>query len=79
MAQQPMGYRGRQVLAFVESSHARNGIAPSYGQIAAKLGMTTADVCRVVRRLEQRGLLQRRGVGHRRNRGWHSPVIVPVG
>jgi DNA-binding Lrp family transcriptional regulator len=63
-APRELGYRGVQVLAYVRSTIAEEGQAPSYGMIAAKLGMCSREnVLRVVERLESRGLLRRAGVG----------------
>lgn len=59
-----LGYRGRQVMAFVRKCIADHGRAPSYGEIKRELGFACeADVCRVVQRLEGRGLLKRVGRG----------------
>lgn len=59
-----LGFRGRQVLAFVRKHITENGRAPSYGEIRRELRFAnTADVCRVVQRLERRGLLHRVGRG----------------
>lgn len=71
-----LGYRGQQVLEYVSTTVERRGHAPSYADIANHLDMTVSDVCNVVRRLEHRGVLKRRTVGVRKNRGWHAPVIV---
>lgn len=78
MATQPLGFRGHQVLEYVTATVERRGHAPSYTDIASHLGMSVSDVCNVVRRLEHRGMLCRRTVGHRKHRGWHTPVIVLV-
>lgn len=75
----PLGYRGRQILDYVQVTIERRGYAPTYAMIGDKLGMTQADVCNAVHRLERRGLLRRRSIGVRKNRGWHEPVIVLVG
>ena len=59
-----LGFRGVQVLAFVRKCIVEHGRAPSYGMIMRELDFaTTADVCRVVQRLEGRGLLRRAGAG----------------
>lgn len=59
-----LGFRGVQVLAYVRKCIAEEGRAPSYGMIQRELDFaSTADVCRVVQRLEQRGLLKRTGAG----------------
>ena len=72
----PLGYRGQQVLEYIEAAIQHHERAPSYAQIADALGMSSvADVCNVVRRLERRGLLRRTDTGSRHRRGWHSPVI----
>lgn len=76
-APRALGYRGRQVLDYVNSAAASGKRPPSYAMIAAALGMSsTADVCHVIRRLERRGLLMRCDSGSRHSRGWHQPVIV---
>ncbi len=62
-----LGYRGHQVLDFVRSSLAVQGDVPSYGAIRDALGFSAnADVCRVVARLERRGLLARVGQGRQK-------------
>lgn len=71
-----LGYRGQQVLGYIEDVIARDGIAPTYRMIAEVLDMDSADVCKVVARLEQRGILKRRQVTRRQSVGWHKPVIV---
>lgn len=59
-----LGYRGFQVIAFIRKCIAEEGMAPSYGMIRDELGfLHEADVCRVVKRLEGRGLLRRAGKG----------------
>ena len=59
-----LGYRSVQVLAFVHSTIASDGIAPSYTMIADHLGISSrAKVCEIVKRLERRGLLSRVGGG----------------
>lgn len=59
-----LGYRGAQVLSYVQSTIADEGQAPSYSMICNELGIgTKADVARVVARLERRGLLRRTGRG----------------
>lgn len=59
-----LGYRGFQVLAYVRSSIAEQGHAPSYGMICNHLGISDkAAVARIVERLERRGLVNRAGVG----------------
>ena len=66
-APRELGYRGRQVLAYVQCVIAEEGTAPSYSMIRDELGFPSrAEVCRVVQRLESRGLLSR--VGHGRIR-----------
>lgn len=73
----PLGYRGQQVLEYIEAAIHHHERAPSYAQIADDLGMSSiADVCNVIRRLERRGLLNRRDTGTRHRQGWHLPVIV---
>ena len=59
-----LGYRGHQVLAFVRTTIATHGQAPSYRMICAHLGINTkGEVAEIVERLEGRGLLRRVGVG----------------
>lgn len=59
-----LGYRGRQVLAFVRDCIAEEGLPPSYTMIRDELGFNDrSEVCRVVERLEDRGLLFRAGEG----------------
>ena len=59
-----LGFRGVQVLAYVRKCITDEGRAPSYLQIMRELDFATvADVCRVVQRLEGRGLIRRAGVG----------------
>ena len=63
-APRELGYRGVQVLAYVRSTIDRDGLAPSYGMICARLGFSRREnVLRVVARLESRGLLHRAGSG----------------
>lgn len=79
MHERMLGFRGQQVLEYVETEIAAGRRPPSYAQIADALGMnSTADVCNVVRRLEQRGYLKRSDIGARHRRGWHRPVLVMV-
>jgi SOS-response transcriptional repressor LexA len=64
MASRIMGYRCIQVLGYVRAVIDDEGRAPSYSMIRDELGFTDkGDVCRVVKRLEQRGLLHRAGSG----------------
>ena len=63
-APRELGFRGRQVLAYIRLCIATDGRAPSYDMIADELGFTGKEhVCRVVQRLEQRGLISRVGAG----------------
>lgn len=72
-APRELGYRGRQVLAFVRDCIDSEGNAPSYTMIRDTLGFNDrAEVCRVVTRLEDRGLLSR--AGHGRVRRIRLPV-----
>lgn len=72
-----LGYRGRQVLGYIQAVAEQNGRPPSYTMIADDLGMSSvSDVCNVVRRLEKRGLLSRTDTGSRHRQGWHMPVLV---
>lgn len=74
-----LGFRGRQVLDYVETAIEAGNRPPSYAMIASALGMnSTADVCNVVRRLEKRGYLQRCDTGTRQRQGWHAPVVMLV-
>jgi SOS-response transcriptional repressor LexA len=57
-----LGYRGRQVLAYVRTTVQQEGSAPSYAMIRDALGFCDeAGVSRVVEILEKRGLLRRVG------------------
>lgn len=59
-----LGYRAVQVLDLVQTTIAEEGQPPSYSEICDELGFADrADVCKVVERLEQRGLLRREGTG----------------
>ena len=59
-----MGYRGPQVLAYIQQAIATDGIGPTYDRIADDLGfLTAADVCKVVTRLERYGYVIRPGRG----------------
>jgi SOS-response transcriptional repressor LexA len=59
-----LGYRASQVLAFVRKCIEEEGHAPSYNMIRKELDFADcADVCKVVGRLENRGLLSRVGRG----------------
>jgi SOS-response transcriptional repressor LexA len=52
-----LGFRGLQVLRFVEARLSAGKRAPSYAEIARHLGFgSVSDVGKVVRRLEKRGL-----------------------
>lgn len=63
----PLGYRGRQVLAFITTTIAQERMPPSYGMIREALGFDdNAGVCRCVQVLERRGYIRR--VGHGRQR-----------
>lgn len=62
-----LGYRGAQVLDYVQRVLRDEGQAPSYSMIRDELGIhTKGEVCEIVGRLERRGLLRR--VGHGRIR-----------
>jgi SOS-response transcriptional repressor LexA len=75
-APQHLGFRGLQVLRFVEARLSAGKRAPSYAEIAVHLGFSSiSDVGKVVRRLEKRGHLSRSSTGSRYRRGWHQPVI----
>lgn len=59
-----LGYRSAQVLDYVRRTVADEGRAPSYSMIADELGIATkGEVCKLVQRLERRGLLARAGSG----------------
>jgi SOS-response transcriptional repressor LexA len=63
-APRELGYRGAQVLALIRLSIADHGQAPSYTEIRNQLGFNDrADVGKVVKRLEGRGLIRRVGSG----------------
>ncbi len=69
-APRELGYRGFQVLAFVRTTIATDGQAPSYRMICEELGISDKSaVRRMIERLEKRGLLRRAGAGrvHRIN------------
>ena len=52
-----LGYRGRQVLDYIQVEVERTGRPPSYAMFATELGISTiSDVSHIVRRLEKRGL-----------------------
>lgn len=66
-APRELGFRGRQVLAFVRNCISEEGSAPSYSMIRDELGFNDrADVGKVVKRLEGRGLLHMAGQGRGR-------------
>ena len=59
-----LGYRGVQVLAYVRSTIASEGQAPSYGMICDRLGIgTKGEVSQIVAALERRALVARAGSG----------------
>jgi transcriptional regulator of NAD metabolism len=59
-----LGYRAVQVLGYVRETIADEGVAPSYGMIAAELDINGRHkVCKIVQSLERRGLLSRAGSG----------------
>lgn len=65
-----LGYRAAQVLGYVHEHIKTEGMAPSYSMICDELGIgNKCDVARVVKRLEQRGLLRRAGRGRVRRIG----------
>jgi SOS-response transcriptional repressor LexA len=58
-----LGYRETQVLGVIEENVRDEGRAPSYRMIRDELGIATAgEVCRIVKRLERRGILRRDGI-----------------
>ena len=62
-----LGYRGHQVLVFIQEAITTHGQAPSYSMIRDHLGFgDEAGVCRCVQVLERRGFIRR--VGHGRQR-----------
>lgn len=62
-----LGYRGTQVLLFVRQTKRKTGQVPSYCEIRDALGFNDrAEVCRVIERLERKGLLRRAGDGRQR-------------
>lgn len=59
-----LGYRAYQVLNYVQKTIECEGMAPSYGMIRDELGIATkGEVCKIVSRLEQRGVISRVGSG----------------
>ncbi len=58
------GRRETQVLAFIRSTIAEHGQAPSYAMVCSALGIATrSEVHRIVKRLEEKGALRRAGLG----------------
>lgn len=71
-----LGYRGIQVLAYIEHCSGTEHRPPSYAMIADHCGITSIDaVCHIIRRLERRGYLKRADTGSRHRKGWRHPVI----
>lgn len=63
-----LGYRGEQVLSFIRERIEEEGVAPSYGEIAQELGISSrAHVHVIIGRLERRGLIERVGTGEIRH------------
>lgn len=63
-APRELGFRGRQVLAYIRSCIDLEGRAPSYGMIREELGLAdNGQVRLIVTRLERRGLVRRAGHG----------------
>lgn len=59
-----LGYRGLQVLQYIERMIENEGKAPSYGMIANTLEISTrGEVAKIVKRLEGRGAIRRVGDG----------------
>jgi SOS-response transcriptional repressor LexA len=59
-----LGYRAVQVLGYVRETIAEEGVAPSYGMIAERLGISSREkVRRIVVGLEKRALVSRVGSG----------------
>jgi SOS-response transcriptional repressor LexA len=55
-----LGYRCVQVIQYINEVIERDGIAPSYNMICDELGISSKTiVCRIIQRLEKRGLVQR--------------------
>lgn len=68
-----LGYREVQVEKYVKETIALEGVAPSYRMIAVALGIRTrGEVCRIVGKLERRGIFRR--VGHGRVRRIRLPM-----
>ena len=66
-APRELGYRGVQVLAYVRSTIDSDGLAPSYGMICDRLGISTkGEVSQIVAVLERHDLLERAGGGRSR-------------
>ena len=64
MLQRQLGFRGYQVLAYVQATIEADGRAPSYGMIRDELGLESkGHVANIVRRLEKRGVIARVGAG----------------
>jgi SOS-response transcriptional repressor LexA len=64
ISERQLGYREFQVVKYVHETIAVEGIAPSYRMIKEALGITTkGEVCRIVGKLEKRGILRRAGRG----------------
>ena len=52
------------MLNYVQATIAAEGMAPSYGMIRDELGIATkGEVCKIVSRLERRGVISRVGSG----------------
>ena len=63
-APRELGYRGRQVLAYIRVCIAEQGRAPSYAMIVDEFDFADrGNVAHVIRRLENRGLVRRVGAG----------------
>lgn len=75
--QRTLGFRAVQVLEFVTRHLEANGSSPSYRIIRDALGFADkADVLRVVKRLEQRGLVS---IVKQSNDNWHASAIRLIG
>lgn len=62
-----LGYRGAQVLDYIETTLAETRSPPSYAMIREAFGFhDDAGVSRVVQRLERRGFIRRIGAGRSR-------------
>lgn len=68
-----MASRKLQLLAYAKRYMAMYGRSPSYGEMAAELGITRGHAKRLVCQLEQDGQVQRGGAGERRGITFTAP------